>query len=131
VKWNDCAGEGVIDLRPYYRKAYKRNIPLKLFDKKKGGASRRKADAKPVEEAKAAEDNGSASSSAAPTSPILNPLQAISPKSVPTAASSGGGVSESKQAQDSDDEDPHEVDSDDDDGVGAISGNKQRVLSQV
>ena len=29
-------GEGMIDLGPYYRKAYKRGITLKLFETKKG-----------------------------------------------------------------------------------------------
>ena len=30
LKWNDCAGEGTINLGKYYRKAYKRNITLKV-----------------------------------------------------------------------------------------------------
>jgi hypothetical protein len=30
LKWNDCAGEGVIDLGKYYRKAYKKNVALKV-----------------------------------------------------------------------------------------------------
>lgn len=41
LKWNDCAGEGVIDLGRYYRKAYKRNIAIKLFEQKKGVAAKR------------------------------------------------------------------------------------------
>lgn len=41
VKWNDCAGEGTINLGRYYRKAYKRNIALKLFETKKGAAAKR------------------------------------------------------------------------------------------
>lgn len=43
LKWSDCAGEGMIDLGPYYRKAYKRNIAIKLFEKKKGMAAKRAA----------------------------------------------------------------------------------------
>ncbi len=43
LKWNDCAGEGVIDLGKYYRKAFKRNVALKLFEKKKGLAAKRAA----------------------------------------------------------------------------------------
>jgi hypothetical protein len=43
LKWSDCAGEGMIDLGPYYRKAYKRNIAIKLFEKKKGVAAKRAA----------------------------------------------------------------------------------------
>jgi predicted HTH domain antitoxin len=41
LKWNDCAGEGIIDLGKFYRKAYKRNIAIKLFEKKKGLAAKR------------------------------------------------------------------------------------------
>ncbi len=43
LKWNDCAGEGIIDLGKFYRKAYKRNIAIKLFEKKKGLAAKRAA----------------------------------------------------------------------------------------
>jgi hypothetical protein len=43
LKWNDCAGEGTINLGRYYRKAYKRNIALKLFETKKGAAAKRAA----------------------------------------------------------------------------------------
>lgn len=43
LKWNDCAGEGTIDIGRYYRKAYKRNIALKLFETKKGAAGKRAA----------------------------------------------------------------------------------------
>jgi len=41
VKWNDCAGEGAIDLGRFYRKAYKRNVAIKLFETKKGGVAKR------------------------------------------------------------------------------------------
>jgi hypothetical protein len=41
LKWNDCAGEGTIDLGKYYRKAYKRNVALKLFETKQGAAAKR------------------------------------------------------------------------------------------
>ena len=40
---NDCAGEVTVDLRRYYRKAYKRGVALKLFETKKGGAAKRAA----------------------------------------------------------------------------------------
>jgi len=36
LKWNDCAGEVTYNLGKYYRKAFKRNIALKLFEKKSG-----------------------------------------------------------------------------------------------
>lgn len=41
LKWNDCAGEGTIDIGRYYRKAYKRNVCLKLFETKKGVQAKR------------------------------------------------------------------------------------------
>lgn len=41
LKWNDCAGEGVINLGKYYKKAYRNNTALKLFEKKKGAALQR------------------------------------------------------------------------------------------
>jgi len=46
VKWSDCAGEHIFDLGSYYRKAFKRNIALKLFEDKKGAAAARDAAAK-------------------------------------------------------------------------------------
>ena len=47
LKWNDCAGEGIVDLGKFFRKAYKRNVALKLFEKKKGvQAARAKREAK-------------------------------------------------------------------------------------
>lgn len=41
LKWNDCAGEGIIDLGKFYRRAYKRNMAIKLFEQKKGLAAKR------------------------------------------------------------------------------------------
>lgn len=41
VKWNDCAGEASINIGQYYKRAYKRNMPVKLFEKKQGVALRR------------------------------------------------------------------------------------------
>ena len=43
ILMNDCAGEVIVDLRKYYRKAYKRGVALKLFETKKGGAAKRAA----------------------------------------------------------------------------------------
>ena len=34
-------GEGAIDLGRFYRKAYKRNVAIKLFETKKGGVAKR------------------------------------------------------------------------------------------
>ena len=41
MKWNDCAGESTINLGKHYKKAYKRNIVLKLYESKKGAAANR------------------------------------------------------------------------------------------
>ena len=41
LKWNDCAGEGTIDLGKFYRKAYKNNVAIKLFEKPKGAQAAR------------------------------------------------------------------------------------------
>ena len=41
IKWNDCAGEGTIDLGKYYKKAYKNNVAIKLFEKAKGAQAAR------------------------------------------------------------------------------------------
>jgi hypothetical protein len=38
LKWNDCVGEGVLNISKYLRKAYKRNIAIKLFEQKQGAA---------------------------------------------------------------------------------------------
>lgn len=43
LKFNDCAGEVHMNLEKYYRKAYKRNMAIKLFEKKKGAAAKREA----------------------------------------------------------------------------------------
>lgn len=43
LKWNDCFADGLLDLTKYYRKAYKRNIAIKAFETKKGGAAKRAA----------------------------------------------------------------------------------------
>jgi len=41
LKWSDCAGELTYNLGRYYRKAFKRNVALKLFEQKQGAAARR------------------------------------------------------------------------------------------
>lgn len=38
---NDCAGEVVVNMGKYYRKAYKRGVALKLFETKKGAAAKK------------------------------------------------------------------------------------------
>jgi hypothetical protein len=39
LKYSDCAGEVVFDLRKYYQKAYRRNIALVLFEEAKGASA--------------------------------------------------------------------------------------------
>lgn len=41
LKWNDCVGEATVNIGRYYKKAYKRNVILKLFETKKGAAAMR------------------------------------------------------------------------------------------
>ena len=41
LKWNDCLAEGAIDMGMYYRKAFKKNVAIKLYETKKGAAGRR------------------------------------------------------------------------------------------
>ena len=60
LKWSDCAGEAYIDLKPHYKRAYKKNVCVKLFETVKGAAlarkkkeAKRKAQEKKVQEKKA------------------------------------------------------------------------------
>jgi hypothetical protein len=41
LKFNDCFAEGAIDMGFYYRKAFKKNIAIKLYETPKGGAAKR------------------------------------------------------------------------------------------
>lgn len=41
LKWNDCAGEGVLNLGKYFKKAYKKNVAIKLFESKQGAMAAR------------------------------------------------------------------------------------------
>jgi hypothetical protein len=41
LKWNDCLAEGAIDMGMYYRKAFKKNVAIKLYETKKGAAGKR------------------------------------------------------------------------------------------
>lgn len=41
LKWNDCLAEGAIDMGMYYRKAFKKNVAIKLYETKKGSAGKR------------------------------------------------------------------------------------------
>jgi hypothetical protein len=43
LKWSDCAGETMVDLGSAYRKAFKKCIAIKLYEKKKGLAAKRHA----------------------------------------------------------------------------------------
>ena len=41
LKYNDCFAEGAIDMGFYYRKAFKKNIAIKLYETPKGSAAKR------------------------------------------------------------------------------------------
>lgn len=132
MKWNDCAGEAIIDLGRYYRKAYKKNMCLKLFEKKKGvQASRAKRDEKFKKQSKLVDDgkdippeeDGSTAATAPPSDDVASSTN-------PMLATAGGGgprstsaVSESKDSDD---------DSDEEDGSnGAIPLNTAVELQKV
>lgn len=118
LKYNDCAGEIHINLEKYYRKAYKRNIAIKLFEKKKGAAANREkrlaANKAPpqiedtTDDIPKPETEGDKVDAAreAQGSPIQSPMHkaASTPKSA--------------HAADSDDDDDKDSDDDDDMGVG-------------
>jgi len=38
LKWNDCIGEGILDMTKFYKKAFKRNMAVNFFETKKGAA---------------------------------------------------------------------------------------------
>ncbi len=111
LKWNDCAGEGVIDLGKYYRKAYKNNIAIKLFEQKKGAAAARaKREKETSTKSKRYEDNGD---DIAP--PELPSIDSTVP-TTPDAAIVGGSnpnsaaVTSNDRVYDSDDDDDtHQV----------------------
>lgn len=46
LKYNDCICESTFDMRKYYEKAYRKNIAVKLFEKKKGAALQREKERK-------------------------------------------------------------------------------------
>src|SRR5690606_4770306 len=54
LKWNDCIAEGTVNLGKYFKKAYRKNVAIKLFEQPKGAKKKRKSKPapkpKPVEE---------------------------------------------------------------------------------
>ena len=52
LKWNDCAGEVVYNLGKFYRKAFKRNMAIKLFESKAGMQATRERKEARVKKAK-------------------------------------------------------------------------------
>eukprot|EP01034_Spumella_vulgaris_P027083 gene27083-33756_t len=136
LKWNDCAGEGVINLGKYYRKAYKRNLCLKLFESKKGGAKKRAEATKKkardfnledtTEDVPPEEEGGETKEGEETGGDVVSPLM--------TAGNNGGDMSPASNANTRAALLPprDDVDSDDDDdasqmdsGVGAIPVNHQ------
>lgn len=58
LKWNDCAGETVIDMGKYYRKAFKKNVAIKLFEKKQGASALRAKRAEALKPTKVVDTGG-------------------------------------------------------------------------
>ena len=111
LKWNDCAGEGVIDLGKYYRKAYKNNIAIKLFEQKKGAAAARaKREKEAIGQSKRYVDNDD---DIAPTE--SSKVDTIVPNTPDVAAVGGSSltpavVTSNERLHDSDDDDDtHQV----------------------
>lgn len=50
LKWNDCIAEGTVNLGKYFKKAYKKNVAIKLFEQPKGAQKKRKDKPKPAPE---------------------------------------------------------------------------------
>ena len=46
LKWNDCLGESIFDMKKHYTKAFKKNVAVNIFEKRKGAALARKRKAR-------------------------------------------------------------------------------------
>ena len=42
LKWNDCIGEQILHMEKHYKKAFKKNVAVNIFEKKKGALLARK-----------------------------------------------------------------------------------------
>lgn len=95
IKWNDMIAEGAINLGFYYRKAFKKNAAIKLYETPKGGAAKRvvrqNKDSKQVQ--------------IKDTTADIPPPDDVNPQS--------GDNTERKQQDSDDDEDP---------GIGVLGG---------
>ena len=41
LKWNDCIGEGILNMGAFYKKVFKKNVAINLYEKKQGAAKDR------------------------------------------------------------------------------------------
>merc|ERR1711871_441248 len=46
LKYNDCVGESIFDMKKHYTKAFKKNVAVNIFEKRKGAALARKRKAR-------------------------------------------------------------------------------------
>lgn len=129
LKWNDCAGEGTINLYKYYKKAYKRNIALKLFEKLQGAAlSRKKREEKHSRDEKLLDDGKDIVPDEEDEVPAAGAGDGEEKKDDDDAAAVGGASATNPMiVQDADSDD----DEDDDHGSGAIPKSDQKSLNKV
>ena len=105
LKWNDCIAEGTVDLGIYYRKAFKKNCAIKLYETKKGAKADRAKAAKKRQALYNIPDNG----------------EDIPPEETPEP----GASNPLHEEKDSDDEE------DGDAGIGVMGAKKVSVLLYV
>eukprot|EP00604_Paraphysomonas_vestita_P002816 CAMPEP_0174818892 /NCGR_PEP_ID=MMETSP1107-20130205/1828_1 /TAXON_ID=36770 /ORGANISM="Paraphysomonas vestita, Strain GFlagA" /LENGTH=1810 /DNA_ID=CAMNT_0016031457 /DNA_START=453 /DNA_END=5885 /DNA_ORIENTATION=- len=106
IKWNDMIAEGSINLGFYYRKAFKKNVAIKLYETPKGGAAKRTVKQNKESKQVIIKDT---------TADIPPPEDSANPQSGDSIPTSN---EERKHQQDSDDDD-------DDPGIGVLGGLKE------
>eukprot|EP01038_Epipyxis_sp_PR26KG_P004421 gene4421-6250_t len=128
LKWSDCAGEGVIDIGKFYRKAYKKNVAIKMFETKKGAAAKRaaKGEKKKIEVVDTKEDipppeEPKPKSAENKSEDVVNPLNAE------VGQPTNGGLIPQRDEADSDDDDESHFDT----GNGAIPTHMHSEVSDL
>ena len=109
IKWNDMIAEGSINLGFYYRKAFKKNIAIKLYETPKGGAAKRVV--KQNKESKIVQVKDT-------TADIPPPEDGSNPQSGDPSSSHVNEERKQQHQQDSDDDD-------DDPGIGVLGSLKE------
>eukprot|EP00602_Paraphysomonas_sp_CaronLab_P003319 CAMPEP_0185019240 /NCGR_PEP_ID=MMETSP1103-20130426/1865_1 /TAXON_ID=36769 /ORGANISM="Paraphysomonas bandaiensis, Strain Caron Lab Isolate" /LENGTH=1852 /DNA_ID=CAMNT_0027549443 /DNA_START=18 /DNA_END=5573 /DNA_ORIENTATION=+ len=112
IKWNDCFAEGAIDMGFYYRKAFKKDIAIKLYETPKGAAAKRTK--KQNKESKMVEVGDT-------TEDIPPPEE---PAETPETEEEAGLLDSALEDKDSDDEDS-------DAGIGVLGGMKNEEKKRL